>query len=218
MRPAPDGSFSESLGADARTKAPGFVHPFTRSPVHLFTCSPTSVLDQRGGRDGSRSYTPLAGIPGVGFSARHRANGVSSHPLSYGEWAFTAMAGNRAVSSHPRSTSGCFGTSGRVGLAPAFRWSGRSGCGADSTPGVFIAPPRRLGLGRVWLARIGPRISVAGASAFRGGFPHVVPVGRVQPAASSAAAVPMRKGPARCRTFLAWLLRGLRLGNSLGRT
>ena len=69
------------------------VYLFICSPVYLFTCSPTSVLDQCGGRGGSRSYTPLAGIPGVGFSARGRATGVSSHPFSYEEWAFTAMAG-----------------------------------------------------------------------------------------------------------------------------
>ena len=104
---------------------------FTCSYVYMFTCSPvpphrcwTSVV---AGVD-PHSYTPLAGIPGVGFSARGRATGVSSHPFSYEEWGFTAMAGNRAVSSHPRSTSGCFGTSGRVGLAPGLRSSGRSGC------------------------------------------------------------------------------------------
>ena len=43
--------------------------------------------------------TPLAGIPEVGLSARGSATGFSSHPFSYGEWGFTAMAVNRAVSS-----------------------------------------------------------------------------------------------------------------------
>ena len=54
-----------------------------------------------------RSYTPLAGIPEVWVSARGVATGFYSHPFSYGEWGFTAMAVNRAVSSHV----------GRVGLA-----------------------------------------------------------------------------------------------------
>ena len=80
------------------------VYLFTCSHVYLFTCSPTSVLDQCGGRDGSRSYTPLAGISGVGFSARGRATGVSSHPFSYGKGEFTAMAVNSPVSSHPLSS------------------------------------------------------------------------------------------------------------------
>ena len=47
-----------------------------------------------------RSYIPLAGIPEEWLSARGSATGVSSRPVSYGEWGFTAMAGNRAVSSH----------------------------------------------------------------------------------------------------------------------
>ena len=33
-----------------------------------------------------RSYTPLAGIPEVWLSARGSATGVSSRPVSYGEW------------------------------------------------------------------------------------------------------------------------------------
>ena len=36
--------------------------------------------------------TPPAGTPGVWFSAKGLATGFSSHPLSYGEWGFTAMA------------------------------------------------------------------------------------------------------------------------------
>ena len=50
-----------------------------------------------------------AGIPKIVFSAKGRATGVSSHPISYEIEAFTAMAVNRAVSSHP----------GRVGLTRA---------------------------------------------------------------------------------------------------
>ena len=41
-----------------------------------------------------------AGIPEVWFSARGSATGFASHPFSYGEWGFTAMAVNRAVSNH----------------------------------------------------------------------------------------------------------------------
>ena len=41
-----------------------------------------------------------AGIADVWDSAKDPATGVSSHSFSYGEWAFTAMAVNRAVSSH----------------------------------------------------------------------------------------------------------------------
>ena len=134
---------------------------FICSSVHLFICSPTSVLDQCGGRGGSRSYTPLAGIPGVGFSARGRATGVSSHPFSYEEWAFTAMAGNRAVSSHPRSTSGCFGTSGRVSDWPQdFGGQGGVVAGADSTPGSYYlsASPASWPwpVARVWRAGVSP--------------------------------------------------------------
>ncbi len=44
--------------------------------------------------------TPLARIPEVWLSARGFATGFASHPFSYGEWGFTAMAVNRAVSSH----------------------------------------------------------------------------------------------------------------------
>ena len=44
---------------------------------------------------------PLAGIPEVWLSAKGFATGFASHPFSYGEWGFTAMAVNRAVSSHP---------------------------------------------------------------------------------------------------------------------
>ena len=47
-----------------------------------------------------RSYAPLAGIPEVWFSAKGLATGFSSRPFSYGERGFTAMAVNRAVSSH----------------------------------------------------------------------------------------------------------------------
>ena len=53
-----------------------------------------------------RSYKPLAGISEVWLSAKGVATGFASHPFSYGEWGFTAMAVNRAVSSHV----------GRVGL------------------------------------------------------------------------------------------------------
>ena len=41
-----------------------------------------------------------AGIADVWDSAKGSANGVYSHPFSYWEWEFTAMAVNRAVSSH----------------------------------------------------------------------------------------------------------------------
>ena len=73
----------------------------------------TSVHSSRGRvvvtRIELRSSTPLAGIPEVWDSAKGSAIGFSSHPFSYGEWGFTAMAGNRAVSSHGR----------RVGLTRA---------------------------------------------------------------------------------------------------
>ena len=83
-----------------------------------------------------------------------------------------------------------------------------------SSAGVSPVGPNPRGLGKRGSAPSGcisrrarPAVlataAVAGASAFLGGFPHVVPVGRVQPDAGSAAAVPMRKGPAQCRTFLA---------------
>ena len=42
-----------------------------------------------------------AGIADVWDSAKDPAIGVSSRPFSYWEWGFTAMAVNRAVSSHP---------------------------------------------------------------------------------------------------------------------
>ena len=47
------------------------------------------------------ALTPLAGIPEVWLSATGSATGFASRPFSYGEWGFTAMAVNRAVSSHP---------------------------------------------------------------------------------------------------------------------
>ena len=47
-----------------------------------------------------RSHTPLAGIPEVWLSSSGVATGFASHPFSYGEWEFPAMAVNRAVSSH----------------------------------------------------------------------------------------------------------------------
>ena len=48
------------------------------------------------------------------------------------------MAGNSPVSSHPRSTSGCFGTSGRVSDWPQdFGGQGGVVAGADSTPGSY---------------------------------------------------------------------------------
>ena len=47
---------------------------------------------------------PLAGIPEVWLSTRGFATGFASHPFSYGEWGFTAMAVNRAVSSQDRRT------------------------------------------------------------------------------------------------------------------
>ena len=40
-------------------------------------------------------------------------NWVCQPPLSYGEWGFTAMAVNRAVSSHHFLNSGRFETNGR---------------------------------------------------------------------------------------------------------
>ena len=42
-----------------------------------------------------------AGIPEVWVSAKGRATGFSSHPLSYDKGEFPAGAVNRAVSSHP---------------------------------------------------------------------------------------------------------------------
>ena len=71
------------------------------------------------------------------FSARRSATGVSSHPFSYGEWGFTAMAGNSPVSSHP----------GRVRL-PGLMFRTWRSCGTSdgtaapwwrSTPGA--SPP-----------------------------------------------------------------------------
>ena len=41
-----------------------------------------------------------AGIPKVWLSAKGRATGLSSRPFIYGERGFTAMAVNRAISSH----------------------------------------------------------------------------------------------------------------------
>ena len=69
--------------------------------------------------------------------------------FSYGKDEFTAMAVNRAVSSHPRSTSGCFGTSGRVSDWPQdFGGQGGVVAGADSTPGSYYlsASPGALAL------------------------------------------------------------------------
>ena len=44
-----------------------------------------------------RSYTPLAGIPEVWFSARGFATGFSSHPFNYKVWELTAMAVKRGL-------------------------------------------------------------------------------------------------------------------------
>ena len=47
---------------------------------------------------------PASGILGVGFSGRSSAVRVSSRSVSYGRNPFTAMVGNRIVSSHLRET------------------------------------------------------------------------------------------------------------------
>ena len=48
----------------------------------------------------------LAGISEVWVSARGRATGFSSHPLSYGGWGFTALAGNRGCFQPPPFSDG----------------------------------------------------------------------------------------------------------------
>ena len=58
---------------------------------------------------------PAAGISEVLVSATCCATGVSSHPFSYGKDEFTAMAVNRAVSSHPACHRGRLGTNGLLG-------------------------------------------------------------------------------------------------------
>ena len=105
------------------------VHLFTCLSVHLFTCSPvpphrcwTSVV---AGVD-PHSYTPLAGIPGVGFSARGRATRVSSHPFSYGKGEFTATPGQPAGASERAAVSD---------WPQDFGGQGEVAAGADSTPG-----------------------------------------------------------------------------------
>ena len=84
----------------------------------------------------------------MGFCQRV-CNRVFQPPLQLRGVGFPAMAGNRAVSSHPRSTSGCFGTSGRVSDWPQdFGGQGGVVAGADSTPGSYYlsASPGALAL------------------------------------------------------------------------
>ena len=110
---------------------------------------------------------------------RGSATGFSSHPFSYGEWGFTAMAVNRAVSSHLdrvglpglafrtwRSCGRAGGTAApwwrgtpevsppsgwNEGYEPAILWGGgRADCPGLPRP-TWKGAPAALGLGSAWL-------------------------------------------------------------------